>query len=272
MVGCSEYTILKWERFAYLFDVEIGIIGGILSRMPGWADERFWYYDFYAGPGIYSEREAHYLAGRHGSPMIAVAMLRESRLNYRANLYDEKDETARRLQRAIDSHFPGSTVSIDTRSFRDAVDGLRPLPGEKKALGLAFIDPNGPPDWKALEDFCKSRRGDRTDVLINVNSSNMKLQYVSPKHAEHMRPTEHLKALGKRYIYLWEPAPSDMHQFALAFCTNCPESTFPDFPKKGFHKMSSEMGGVIARRIDMTHKERKAAAVKGQGVLFGGDQ
>jgi hypothetical protein len=210
------------------------------------------------------------LAGEYGSPVRAEQILKPlffgqtaeaangEPLGVRAFFYDP--ESAARLQSCL-RHLGIRGGLIDDLPCDEAVPDLiarwPTLTGCSpwKALGLAFFDPNGQPPWASIQTFATQKSFNRIDLLINVNSTVVKRVRKSPVHAESLMPTQHLVALGKDDVYLWEPEPTDIHQFALAYCTNGP---FPEFRKLGFHFINSDRGRRIADRIDMTTQERKS--------------
>jgi hypothetical protein len=273
MIGCSLYTREKWERFEYLLNVNAMMWRGIMQRCR-WAENVFSYFDFFAGPGLYTDADRVDLAGEYGSPIRALRVLEEvfSDPGHRSasgeplgirGFFSDSLEWERLRACLVQLGHPGDEVRglICDRAVDDLLAQWTPAAGQhpRKPVGLAFFDPNGQPPWDAIGRFAGAWIFDRIDLLINVNATVGKRVRLSPLHAESRMPTEYLRSIGKKYIYLWEPSPGDSHQFALAFCTNCTDWRFPEFARKGFHALETEKGQRIARRIDLTDSERRRA-------------
>jgi three-Cys-motif partner protein len=279
MTGCSGSTREKWKRFEYLLRVHAAMCRLIMTKHR-WADSAYSYFDFFAGPGLYDETDHAGLAGEFGSPVRALTILKEifvdpggeaangEPLAVRAFFHDPN--VWHRLQHCLDRLGMHGGI-VDDVPCEQAVDALiEGWPGMTgcspwKPLGLAFFDPNGQPPWSSIKAFSSEKCFDHIDFLINVNSTVIKRVLKSSIHAETRTPTQHLVELGKDDVYLWEPTPGDIHQFALAYCTNGP---FPEFRKLGFHFINSDKGRQIADRIDMTAKEYKSSG-DARGFLRG---
>ncbi len=260
MVGCSAFTHEKWERFDYLLGIHIEMCKGIISR-ESWASRAYHYFDFYAGPGIYGLEESEELAGQYGSPIRALQQFeKRAPLEFILQCFDHDTEIAGRLT-AILCRMLKLGLHCEVMSCDEAVDYLLSnewheinLMSQMKAFGLAFFDPNGVPDWQAAKRFARSKRFNRVDLLFNINSAVCKWVFSSRLHPETKRPTEHLREMNKKSIYLWTPSPGDSHQFALAYCTNGP---FPQFRQWGFHRLDTPEGARIGRMIDFSPRERR---------------
>lgn len=260
-VGASRYTPVKLERLERFARRHGRVVRDVLAK-PKWADadRRYHYFDFYAGPGTYSEADYPDLVGRHGSPILVPKIIEDTPLTCLTFLSEpwHADRLARNLREAgID----GVTLMPVT-----CADAIARLIGNEdphryvkhRPMGLAFIDPNGPvhaEEWEALERFVAHKRFGLIDVLINVNASIAKFCHSSRVHAETLRTTEHLARLGKKSIQLWNPCPGDPHQFTLAYCTDGPTL---EFVEDGFVDITSPCGRDIARRIDYSAKERES--------------
>lgn len=259
-VGCSRFTREKWERFEHLLVAHLSICREI---MPRFGVEEYAYLDFYAGPGIYASSDRPDLAGEAGSPIRAMRLMATFGMSSRAYLFDP-EEAGRLLVNVGLMEPPIVPTWIDGLRCREAVDRLI-AGGVDLRIGLAFFDPNGQADWPAIGRFAAKFR--YIDLLININSAVIK-RMINPIHRAD-RPMAYLEALGKKYVYLWDPCPSDPHQFALAFCTN-----FADFPESralGFHRSTTPQGRCIARRIDHSHRERESLGGVPGFLDFGGE-
>jgi hypothetical protein len=269
MTGCSGSTREKWKRFEYLLGVHAEMCRLIMVKHR-WADSAYSYFDFFAGPGLYDESDHTGLTGEFGSPVRALRILEplfNEQVGEAANgeplgirtiihdplVWDRLYSCLSHLGmlRGIIGDLPCEQAIDDLLENWPSMTGCSPW----KPLGLAFFDPNGQPPWASIKAFGSEKTFNRIDLLINVNSTVGKRVRKSPIHAETLTPTQHLVELGKDDVYLWEPTPGDIHQFALAYCTNGP---FPEFRKLGFHFINSDKGRRIADRIDMTAEERKA--------------
>ncbi len=272
MVGCSAFTHEKWERFDYLLGIHIEICKAIISR-ERWASGAYHYFDFYAGPGIYGPDESEKLTGQYGSPIRALKQLRQKEVAFHLYCFDFDPEIATRLERVLRGDY-GLDWGCSPSACDESVDLLL---GDlwwslnhndsRKPLGLAFFDPNGIPEWTAAKRFARSKRFDRVDLLFNINSAVCKWVFSSRLHPETKRPTDHLREMKKKSIYLWTPMPGDSHQFALAYCTNGP---FPQFRQWGFHRIDTPEGARISRMIDFSPRERRDMGGTTRYFDFGG--
>lgn len=265
-VGCSGFTREKWERLEHLLETHLAICREI---MPKHGIEEYAYFDFYAGPGVYAASDSVELAGEVGSPIRAMRILAAFGMPFRAYLFDPR-EAGRLLVNVGLTRTWGDPVEIDGLPCDEAVDRVI-ASGDRPRIGLAFFDPNGQADWAAIRRFCEAFR--YIDVLINVASGTIKRLRLS-SHPYHRalgtaRPTVYLRSLGKKRTYLWDPCPGDRHEFALAFCTNCPD--FPESRELGFHLSTTPKGKCIARRIDHSHRERELMGGLPGFLPFGGD-
>lgn len=239
---------------------------GIIPR-ESWTSEAYHYFDFYAGPGLYTKEESPELAGEVGSPIRAIETIRaEFPGPCRVFFFDEKPETAFRLGANLQARF-GAKIDVPALACKEAVESLLLADDIRKPCGLAFFDPNGIPDWHSLRWFAQSLKFKRIDILLNINSTAAKRARKSPKHLDadyKIPPTQHLRKLGKKRVLLWEPYPGDRHQFALAYCTNGPG---PEWEESQFFSIGTPAGQRIARRIDLSYGERIALGGS-TGYLF----
>lgn len=251
-VGCSEFTPEKWNRLDYLLGAHVKICRSIMQKLG--CLQIYDYFDFYAGPGIYSPDDAgeyRELIGQAGSPIRAIRALNASGIRYRAWLSDECPLITRRLADNLKQVAPCRFV-VNPLDCKSAVDWLTGKQNQRFKIGLAFFDPNGQPDWDAIAKF--SEAYPYIDLLINVSTALIK-RMNNPIHKA-KRPTEYLRGLGKKHIYLWDPCPGDKHQFSLAVCINWGQ--FPKFGTLGFHRIDTAWGRIIADRIDYSRDERIA--------------
>ncbi len=257
-VGCSPAaTREKWSRFQSLLGINCKMWKGIIPR-EAWTSEAYHYFDFYAGPGLYTKEESLELAGEVGSPIRAIETIRaEFPGPCRVFFFDEHPETAKRLAENLQRRF-GATIEVPCMSCEEATEAMILAEDLRKPCGLAFFDPNGIPDWRSVCRFGQATKFKRIDILLNINSTAMKRVYSSPNHLNpdyKIRPSEHLHRLGKKRVLLWEPHPGDIHQFALAYCTNGPG---PEWEESRFSSIGTPQGQRIARRIDLSYSERMA--------------
>lgn len=269
--GCNpEFTPQKWFRHESMVKINLFMWKGCT-----WRRGDYHYFDFYAGPGLITEMDSPELAGQKGSPFRAIDMIRAfcPDLAARVFLFDEDEEISRRLRANLARDY-GDSAEVACLDCADAVHWLitelrlrRPAMPERH--GLAFFDPNGVPDWKAIKDFRGAKPFENIDLFININSTVSKRLRLStsPRHARpefKLKPTEHLACLRKKRISLWEPCPGDNHRFALAYCTDGPA---PTWRESGFYPIESREGQRIARRMDLSQEERIALGGT-TGTLF----
>jgi len=123
----------------------------------------------------------------------------------------------------------------------------------RKVMGLVFADPNGSPDWPALEMIAGTQQYRQLDFLVNVNATSIKRCRNSPLCKGYRLLSESIAALGKKHVYVWAPHRSNSWQFALVFATNW--NKFPEFSRSGFWRIDSPEGQKIFNRLNYTQKE-----------------
>ena len=260
-VGCNyRFTPQKWDRFRYLIRTHLPMVRGITSREK-WALPEYHYFNLYAGPGMYSDQIGDSLFGSDGSPLIAAGILRPH--NHKLFFNDADPSCIVSLTTALAESAIRSQVScMDVADFAEMVcdkDWRYSQFGsvDRKAMGLLFADPNGSPDWTALEQITVCKQYDRLDVLVNVNATSIKRCRTSPMHRHKYRTlADELARLRKRYLYVWTPHKSNAWQFALIFATNWDK--FPEFRKSAFHRIDTPEGAAVFERLNLTEKERAA--------------
>jgi hypothetical protein len=258
-VGCSDLSPLKWERLAYHLSVHIPICGAIINK-SSWVHPHYHYIDLYAGPGIYAADRWPDMAGMRGSPLIALEKLREFGLSHSCVFVEPRwgDFLRKSL---VDAGFAERAGDVLDLHCREAVERLIErfaLVRNRRFYGLVFVDPNGYPRYDSLRELASIHPFQTMDFLIHVNATANKRCLASPNHPETIRPTEHLRSLGKKFIYLWTPGPGCRNNFTLAHLTNW--DRFPQFRPLGFYKIDSAEGERIAFKIDYNETERKARA------------
>jgi hypothetical protein len=256
VVGASGVTLAKWNAFSYLMAVHINMVKEAMVAAPRDISRSYIYLDLYSGPGLYEMRHDADLAGRFGSPLIAMRRLKESGLNFAPYFADADPHVCDLLRTSLLRDGHGEYVD---RVFKAccalSVDRLLCWHTARSKYGLAFVDPNGAPDWDAVDLLARSDQWYNVDVLINVNATAHKRAKGRFRDRGLMSPTAYLRGLRRRYIWLWTPDESDCWQFTLAYCTNrkCPE-----FKRHTFHGIDSPRGREISRMIDFPVRERDA--------------
>lgn len=250
-VGCSDASPEKWRRFGYLLGAHMAATKKIIER-ERWANRKYQYIDLYAGPGLYTAAHHPKLAGMIGSPILALDAA--AAVDLACDFHFVEPDVHADLEAAVATH----PKAVGRRIYKtDCCDAVGPLfqAIPPASFGLLFVDPNGKPDWGAVRAL--ARRYQKIDVLINVNATIHKRCRLSSRDPQTATTCDHLRdvsSAGKPQIMLWAPEKSDCHQFTLAYLTNGP--TF-EAKRQGFHPITSPEGRRIARRIDLSEKERR---------------
>jgi three-Cys-motif partner protein len=229
-----------------------------MVRREKWALPEYYYFDMYAGPGCYTDQIGGSLFLDHGSPMIAAGVLRGQPHKLFFNDSDPQCVTSLTLALAGENALAQVTC-LDASEFSELVtreewrrrqfDCL-----DCKAMGLLFADPNGAPDWNAINAITSCQQYERLDVLVNVNATSIKRCRTSPKHRhKYVSLREYLDGLRKRYLYVWTPHKSNCWQFALIFASNWKD--FPEFGKSKFWRCDKPEGREVLDRLNYTQKE-----------------
>ncbi len=255
-VGCSWRSHQKWERVVKLGHAHAAICRNVIAR-----DARlspYHYVETYAGPGVYGPTDGHgeergQFVGQEGSPLLMLRILRDSGLDWRAHLSDRDEGVMLRLHACVAGD---SRISVNHLDCREAVDRLIKSKVDMR-VGLAFFDPNGLADWQAIWDFAGHFK--YMDILINVHANVIKRVRKSthPSHKAQQEwlgtASENIVRVGRAHHFIWAPPKNDDQQFALSYSTGLGD--FPEFRRAEFHRLESDEGRRIARRLDLTKKE-----------------
>jgi len=256
-VGCNRFTPMKWDRIEYLLKVHSRMVAGIASR-EDWAYPEYHYFDMYAGPGFYTT-QLNCLYGDAGSPIIAAGILRK--IAHRLYLNDKDKRCVLSLTKSVaEANAHAQITCMDACEFASRICNPKWRReefgnAEKKTLGILVVDPNGAPCWEAVHKIARCNQYDRLDILINVNATSMKWNYVVHHDKGHRRLIDQLHLLKKKYLYIWSPHKSNPWQFSLVFATNWGE--FPEFRQSKFYRSDTPEGKSLLLKLSYTQAEQK---------------
>jgi hypothetical protein len=246
-VGQSSVTEIKQEHFRKILSVHMLITSHVIRnwREKNWnVSPYFHYFDINAGAGFDQN-------GVKGSPQIFCEE-REKRKIYCKSLFiEESADNAESLKALL----PGENVECGDHS--DVLPGS--FTDEKvRRFGLLYADPNGIFDLDVIRKFCECYCYNKTDILINCNSTAIKRVRMSSRHEETRSLWDRLQEIDKKYWIIREPY--GRHQWSFILGTNWP--SFPKFEKIGFYKLESKEGREIFNKINLTKPENEQLTYK----------
>lgn len=246
-VGTSFYTNIKQQHFKNIIKTHLActfaVIDKNLAKYRRWCDERYFYFDITAGPGVVN--------GEMGSPLIFLAeakkygkvsavFIEKKRINWQPLF--EKANGYKKIQ--VNPRL-GDNKDILPEYFVNE---------KKRRFGLLYCDPSGNiPDFQLLGDFSRISCYTTTDILINCPAVTLKRATGCSKCKYHSTLAEELTKIEKKYWLIREPYGK--HQFVFLLGTNW--VNFPSFKKIGMYPIDSKEGEIIFKYVNYTTKERE---------------
>lgn len=248
--GHSEDTAVKQRDFGYVLGTLLKVANAVMQR--DYAHKEFLYFDLNAGPGV--------VGGVEGSPLIFARMAATLGLPFRAFLFEEDDENARRLSDALrdvcaEHGADVRRLQIIPGDHNKSVpwfiqEHLASLPS-RWTYGLGYGDGNGKTDAPFGPMAALAARFPRVDLLLNVNATIYKrLRGANPSAGFLL---DDLSVIKKAQRLIREPV--GIHQWTMVFQTNWDRP--PEFGEIGFRRLDSDEGRRIAGTVNFSKPERR---------------
>lgn len=248
-VGFSEVTAIKQKHFREIVRTSLTVTKAILAKRK--LPPNFYYTDLNAGPGFVEK------VG--GSPVIFCGIAKNfPRLRKYALLCEMHEENARILRDVMSQYKDRADFRIKVLEGDHTIELGRELDamGTESLwrYGLVYNDPSGGlPSFELLQRY--ARHFPPMDILIHCSATNCK-RFRKAKHVARVdrRLDEYLAQIGKKFWFVREPYYR--HQWTFLLGTNW--DAFPRFHKIGFHRVDSDRGRDILKKLCLTKEELEA--------------
>lgn len=246
----SGYTDDKQEDFRRILRMLLKISSSIMRRNT-WVYPRYFYIDMNAGPGIVN--------GKPGSPFIFLQESKSKGVGCKAFFIDRDCSTTDNL-RELFGHYSDVTIYCgDNREkLMWSLDTIKFSVGRDCPYGLIYADPNGEIDqlpFDALAAASTMRVSRKIDFLIHIPATNIKRVRSSPFCEYESDLIQNLNKIDKKVWVIREPKSAFQWTFILG--TNWGDA--PEYKKHGFHRIDTDIGRQILRRLNYTAKELESS-------------
>lgn len=236
--GYSELTDSKQEMFRRILIAHMSTSRAVMLKNPVRADQRYWYFDLYAGWGKHPD-------GSIGSPAIFIDVLDHHGIDCEAHLFEQHKKAVPLLTEFCSSEPRLTMHAADNRQFA----ALIPEPCDSLwRFGLLYIDPNGSPLLtRHMKPFVQSARWSRIDLLLHVPAGTMKRSHGAHSDKGHLPLDDYIEQLNKRYWIINNQGGSHGAQWTFLLGTNWEK--LDDFRRLGFVRVDSPEGRMIINAL-----------------------
>jgi three-Cys-motif partner protein len=251
-VGFSEYTKTKQFHFSKILRTHLKATEAILNKYKKetWAEQRYWYFDINAGPGV--------VGGIEGSPLLFLKEVKKHKMDYKAVFIEKEKTNYLLLVNRVYDYLAKNYERINTHCANHNNLLLEYVMTSKIRYGLLYADPTGSiPPFDLLKKFFRHRIYKRLDVLISCPCTNIKRVRAEENlrigEPETLSLIEYLKLIDKEYWIVREP----YHQHQWSFIIGTQWDSFPKFENLGFFRTDSLKGKEILKKLSFTREELK---------------
>ena len=256
----SAETESKEEDFRGLLKMHVDICKSII-RGNRWAAPSYLYVDLYAGPGDL-EFQGHEFPG---SPVIAREILTRAGMKHEAVHFEQDIDVAGQLMERL--WLPQSlTDTWSDEAELAEVHAESCQIGFPRWLGRRGRQPNrfgivyADPIDDEIPHELLNRAADiipRVDLLSYVAANQYKRRRGGDlsRQGYTNRPllSDHVNAVDKKFALIRKPRGANQYTFIL--WSNW--GNLPDWRRRGFHRLDSEIGAQIMDELDLTQKQYK---------------
>lgn len=249
----SAETEGKEADFRGILAMHATLCKGIMRRQGA---SPYLYVDLYAGPGHLEYRGRRFL----GSPLIAQDILTRAGFAYETVHFERDPEVAARLAEALWTPTSlldcpdAESAPIYAEDFRTAFPRWLDKAGHQPdRYGLIYADPIRDEIPHGLFNQAAEQLP-KVDLLSYVAAT----QYKRRRGVDDSRPylLDHVKAVNKRVALIRQPLGA--WQWTFILWSNW--INFPEWQRRGFHRLDSERGEQIMDRLNLTKEQHKAKA------------
>lgn len=243
-VGCGPDTELKEEHFRGIVSIIAGAAKGAMNHQRSIANRCFWAYELNAGSGM-NEYNGNVF---EGSPLIALDVLRNLQLPYRAVFMDNGKDNIDNL-RVLAGNDPNVTCVLANNAdyMRSHCSNVG-----RDCYGYVFHDPNGVDDFNAdmLLDIFNYPAFHRIDLIINIGATSFKrVLGAFPNRQDARLDTAISRLVDRKKVWLVRE-PYGKNQWTFLVGSNWVK--LPDWKRQGFFRMDSPEGEDILDRLMYT--------------------
>jgi len=242
----SAETEPKEADFRGILGMHLQICKGIRSRQGG---PPYLYADLYAGPGQLSFNGKEF----QGSPLIFLDLAAKEGLPYEAMCFERDPDVAERLSGAVAS-LNGSRPAVYPEPCETGFSRWLDSAGRRRnQYGLIYSDP--------IKDEIPHRLLSRAAAMlprVDILSYVAATQYKRRRGVDPERPflSDHVRAIGKDVVLIRRPHTAWHWTFIL--WSNW--VNFPQWERRGFYRLDSEIGSEIMKQLDLSSREHKELA------------
>lgn len=250
-VGISKFTPIKQELFSGMLLLILRVVKGIMRRYKH-TDQRFYYIDMNAGPGIYPGISQEYILG---SPLIFLKLATQMEIPFKAYFIEKNEANYNLLEHRIKA-IKSSCGEMELIYGDNKLVTMQLLRKEPKIkYGLLYSDPSGEvPPFELLADLSNREEYNKIDFAVFLSAAN----YKRFLHAEHVKDINEILAAKLRAINKSQWIIRRLvgrHQFTFLLGSNWDK--FPQWPNKGFYNISSPEGRQIFAQACFTAEEQE---------------
>jgi three-Cys-motif partner protein len=267
--GYGPHSDAKQDDFRSFLSLHIEIVDRITEGQE-WK-RKYTFIDMNAGPGYFDKKAKKPVTSPNddtmtGSPIYFLDEIEKTTIRYRAIFIEREKVNSDNLQQIIDQRTLRSAPKI---ANDDHVNFLKNhiMSYTDKTYGLLYHDPTGEvPHFDLLAEASRAPAFGYVDFMIYLSANSIKrvrrMQEAMNQEAKVKLLTDYLKAIKKKIWIIRKPKGNEQWTFALGSNWD----NFPDWKKRGFHRIDSRAGEEILESLTYTDKE--LAARSGQQSLF----
>lgn len=233
-VGRSQHTELKQKNLEYILDVQLKIFYHAIANNR-WAHNKIFYADIYAGDGGVNNCD--------GSPLIFERVCQKNNINCKPVFIEENPVTAQRLSDKIQA----SVVNAKNETV------LPHLCPDKNQFGIMYVDPNGDPNFKIIEQFYNKPNTRMIDLLVYFSGTTIKRAFKSTITKRNISLIDNISSLPKKKWLIRNAAG----KFQWSFLLGSNWINLPKYKTIGFHCIDSTIGQSVLNTINHTKNELK---------------
>lgn len=198
------------------------------------------YIDTNAGSGYNQDADCK------GSPIIFCEKAIDWQVNYRLFAIEQNRGRCSQLEMNL-SRF--RNCNIFNEDNQKCMSGI--LSSLKSGLvGLIYVDYNGIPNWKMIEESSRHFNSSRLDILVRYNSGSLWRN----QHNGYLRLPEYLCKVNKKYWWGKEPAKGDKWHWSFLLGMNYP---FKSWKKEGWLSFETKEGENLKEELTYSPSELK---------------
>jgi len=248
-VGFGEFTGIKMQTLASIFDMHLVITQKVLKKYLSW-HQVYTYIDATSGKGIVPDTDIF------GSPLTFLESVNslDPPLPYFAHFVEQNTVNFGELQKNIGQFALINDWKIQG-CFKTHLGGYaNVLPSilktvNSRELGLLFVDHSGNlPDFDAISDIIRMRP--KMEILLYLSARNIKRIH----HLKNKSLLDYMQQVGKTNWLIRKPVKWDNLEWTFLLGSN--SDIFKDYKKIDFYRLDSSEAQHFFPKLNLTSKER----------------